>query len=270
VILIWTFATVGGIMRPYIGITDFTTSEQVDLLMRYFEDYPNTKRMLHVGVMTSYKQLHGLPSKWQNVFPKSSEIADIFQRDDVYNCLHYADYDGHPGLRQTLGKAIISGGPKLHSLQLDMIWPDPDAIRSAIEDTGNVTDVILQINKFAMGQCQEQPHLVARRLKSYQGIVTRVLLDKSMGRGAGLDARLLTTYARAIVETIPEIGLGVAGGLGPSTLYLLDPLIKAFPNISIDAQSRLRPSGSALAEPIDWDMAGLYLKRSIEYFAANA
>lgn len=254
-------------MRPYIGITDFTASWQVDLLAHCFKDHPTTNRILHVGVMTSYKQIHALPSKWQNIFPKPSEIASIFARDDVLNCLHYADYDGHPDLRKSLAQAIRYGGRHLHSLQLDMIWPDQDAIRGAIEDTGNVVDVILQVNKFAMEQCDNDAQRVVERLKEYRGIVTRVLLDKSMGRGAGLDAKVLLLFARAIKAAFPGLGLGVAGGLGPDSLYLLDPFMKEFPDMSIDAQSRLRPKGSAFAEPIDWKMAEKYLALSLQYFA---
>ena len=46
--------------------------------------------------MMSWKSLHGLPSKWTNAFPTNEQVADIFVAErDVYNVLHYADYDGH-------------------------------------------------------------------------------------------------------------------------------------------------------------------------------
>jgi hypothetical protein len=59
------------------------------------------------------------------------------------------------------------------------------------------------------------------------------------------------------------MGLVVAGGLGPDSIDMVKPLVKVFPDISIDAQGKLRPSGSAL-DPIDWDMAGTYLARALE------
>ena len=69
--------------------------------------------------------------------------------------------------------------------------------------------------------------------------------------------------SRAIKENIPEFGIVVAGGLGPRTLHLIEPIIEEFPDISIDAQGQLRPSHNAL-DPIDWDMAGEYLTKSLQ------
>jgi len=44
----------------------------------------------------------------------------------------------------------------------------------------------------------------------------------------------------------------------PTSMNLLMPIVQEYHSISIDAQGKLRPSGSAL-DPIDWDMAETYL-----------
>lgn len=59
------------------------------------------------------------------------------------------------------------------------------------------------------------------------------------------------------------LGIVATGGLGPEGIGLVEPLVEEFPDISINAQGRLRPSGSAL-DPIDWDVAKTYLVRALE------
>jgi hypothetical protein len=95
-------------MNPYIGITDFMDFGQVQEMSRVFSAHlpQGSERKLHVGVMMSWKTLHDIPSKWQNVFPPKDRIASIFSSEEVYNCLHYADYDNNPDLQESLAEAI--------------------------------------------------------------------------------------------------------------------------------------------------------------------
>jgi hypothetical protein len=48
-------------------------------------------------------------------------------------------------------------------------------------------------------------------------------------------------------------------------MELVDPIIQEIPWVSIDAQSKLRPSGSAL-DPIDWTMARDYIEKASQLF----
>jgi hypothetical protein len=247
-------------MQPYIGITDFTSFSQVERMQDVFARHRKTKseRMLHVGVMMSYKTLHGIPTKWSSVFPAKETIRGIFASDEAYNCLHYADYDRNPDLWRDLVEAISYGGILIRALQLDMVWPEPADIANAVHTSRKYLEVILQINSVALDDVDNDPGRLVERLEEYQHVIHRVLLDKSMGRGLGLDAAALLPFARAIQNAYPELGLGIAGGLGPDSLNLIAPLHAEFPNVSIDAQGRLRHSGSAL-DPIDWNLAERYL-----------
>lgn len=255
-------------MNPYIGITDFLNFEQVQEMYRVFSAHrpQESNRILHVGVMMSYKTLHNVPSRWQNAFPPKDRIASIFSSDEVYNCLHYADYDNNPNLWKSLATAISYGGIGIHALQLDMIWPDPSEIANGVHTSRKQIEVILQISKNALEEVGNDPQRVVKRLGDYEGVIHRVLLDKSMGKGLGMDADGLIPFARAIRENFPALGIGAAGGLGPETIQLVEPLVAAFPDLSIDAQGRLRPSGNAL-DPIDWNMAGKYLIKANQLFA---
>lgn len=256
-------------MNPYVGITDFTSFEQVTKMLEVFRRHksPGSQRVLHVGVMMSFKTLNGIETKWSKAFPPKETIADIFRPSDeeVYYCLHYADYD-HDTKFSDLARGLEYAGPWVNAVQLDMPWPDPGVVASGVHTSRKQIEVILQVGKNAIEEASNDPAEVVRRLDDYEGVIHRVLLDKSMGRGLGMDATGLIPFARAIRESFPTLGIGAAGGLGPETIQLVEPLAAVFPDLSIDAQGRLRPSGNAL-DPIDWDMAGSYLVKAQQLFA---
>ncbi len=255
-------------MNPYIGITDFTDFAQVQKMLEIFRSYnlAVSNRMLHIGVMMSHKTLHGIPSKWQDAFPPKERIASIFGSDEAYNCLHYANYEQTVGFWEDLVEAIFYGGIGIHAIQLDMIWPDPGEVANGVHASRKQIEVILQIGQYAFEEVNNHPERVVERLGDYGGVIHRILLDKSMGRGIGMDAREFLTLAEAIRNRFPALGIGVAGGLGPDTLHLVAPIVEKFPDISIDAQARLRPSWSAL-DPINWDLAESYLVKALQLFA---
>lgn len=248
---------------PYIGITDFMTYNQVQRMLTTFKTHLTKEhhRRLHVGVMMSYKTLHGLETKWTKAFPKNEDITAIFNSKETMNCLHYADYEEF-NLYSSLVDAISFGGDGMNALQLDMVWPNPEHVSDAVRGATKPLEVILQVGKNAIDRANNDPKEVINRLRDYQGCIHHVLLDKSMGRGLGMDAKGLIPFARAIQEEFPQLGLAAAGGLGPNSINLVKPLYQEFPDISIDAQGKLRPSGNAL-DPIDWNMADGYLMSAL-------
>ena len=253
-------------MFPYIGITDFKTVDQVRHMIAVFEanrlqSAIKADRKLMVGVMMSYKTLNHIPSKWAAVWPTSQEIGDIFiDHPLVLNALHYADFDGQTQALH-LQTAAFYGGKHLHAIQLDMIWPDPDMIYEFLQgDPG--FGIILQVNALALEKVGNDPASLIRQLRRYKGLVSVVLLDKSMGKGMGMDAEGLLPFARAIAGSDLGFGLAAAGGLGPDTLHLVEPLLREFPTLSIDAQGKLKPGGDPL-QPTDWDLASAYLIKAL-------
>lgn len=248
---------------PYIGITDFLNYAQVVQMEAVFKASLNPKqnRRLHIGVMMSYKTLNGIETKWSKAFPPKEDISDIFGSTYTMNCLHYADYDA-VNVTENLVRAVGYGGPGMNALQLDMLWPDPTSIAIAVGAASQPIEVIVQVGRQAIESSNNNPAEVVRRLESYVGVAHHVLIDKSMGKGLGMDAEALLPYAQAINGAFPQFGLVAAGGLGPTSIDLVQPLAAKFPNISIDAQGKLRPSGSA-HDPIDWDMAGMYLRQAL-------
>lgn len=264
--------------KRYLGITDVPDKHRLNDMIDVFEwsGAPELGMLLHAGIMMSYKTLNHLPSKWTGAWPKNEEIADIFVSDpNVLNTLHYADYDGID-IEASLDRAIAFGGPHLDALQLDMVWPDPKAIARVKGRENASLRIILQVSAVALDQAGNDPDEVVARLTAYEEaaaqvggwgvrIINDVLFDKSMGRGQGLDADVLRPFIAAVRAQAPDLGISVAGGLGPDSLLLAGPLVWDFPMLSIDAQSKLRPSGDA-HDPIDWDMAEAYVRRAVRMF----
>jgi hypothetical protein len=256
----------------YIGITDFMTADQVRIMTEVFPKSSDWNRQLGVGVMMSRKTHLGIPSRWANAFPQNEDVASIFlDAPSVFNILHYADYEDLTK-QSELEDVLRLGGLNLHALQLDMIWPDPEMVHRAIAAHGHqhrrLVDIILQVGANAFTLAGNTPVCVVNRLAAYDsaGILKYVLLDRSMGQGRAMDAGSLIPFIDAIRTAYPKTRIVVAGGLGPDTIGLVQPIVRKYPGeISIDAQGRLRQSHSAL-DPIDWSMAEEYLRKAIVLF----
>jgi hypothetical protein len=254
-------------MDSYIGITDFTTSDQVDQMVNVFTKSFSGKsaRKLMVGAMMNRKSLLGLPNKWSEIYPKPDIFKSIYskKRDQVINTLHYADYEDDTSI-DTLTKAfsIANACNALDAVQFDMIWPEKE-----ITDTAAAVGlkVILQIGRKAMQCFNNDPAYIASKILDYGDTVHGVLFDRSGGLGEPMDAELLRSY---IIETKmihPDLTIAVAGGLGPGQMHLVEPLIEQFPYLSVDAQGKLRRSGKSI-HPIDWDLAEMYIQQSAKIF----
>lgn len=250
---------------PYIGITDFMSREQSLAMLSSFQTMASggIPHKLMIGVMMSYKTLNKMETKWTKAFPRNEDVSHIFVDHPLaLNTLHYADYTNTDVL-DCLTQAVFYGGFDIHALQLDMVWPKPSDIAGAMY-RDNIS-VILQVGKNALAEAHDDPQEVLARLEEYTGVIHGVLFDKSMGQGKVMDVDILSPYVEAVYEHLPHLRVAVAGGLGPTTVGIAMPLISRFPDISIDAQGRLRPSGNAL-DPIDWELANTYLKEATKLF----
>lgn len=254
---------------PYISITDFMHPDQVRAMSAVLKKTGSSHK-LGVGVMMSYKTLHGLPTKWMDAFPKNQDIENIFiNSTDVFNVLHYADYNGESsGLDYATGLSWC--GPNVDAIQFDMIWPKVEDLEYvAYRGAHNrlPIEIILQVGSNAMEAAGNDPCKVAEKLFRYYhaDCLDRVLLDKSMGKGQPMNAEILLPYIREIKAYFSDLDIVVAGGLGPETMHLVEPILAEFPDVSIDAQGRLRGSGNAL-DSIDWDRAAEYLKKAALIF----
>lgn len=252
-----------------VSITDFMDASEVEAMLRVFVDAggPDAGLRLATGVMTSRRVLRGLSSNFSSAPPQPRQISHILSSPchNTYHVLHYADYRGETTIRD-LALAAARGGCFLDALQLNMRWPDPDTVKAFRRRHPNI-DIILQIGRDAMKDCGDDPQAVAQRLMDYGDAVAGVLLDRSMGAGKPMDPYLLMRYAEVIAYALPNCAILFAGGLGPDTLHLLEPIFEKMPGTvrGIDAQGDLHFDRSPF-QPVNWDRAALYVRRAIPLF----
>ncbi len=262
----------------YIGITDFTSRKQAeemaDVLARKTKGM-KVPPLLMVGIMMSFKTLWEIPSEWASIWPAKERLDDIFPEYDtpgVLNTLHYADFHDPAGwpleqdLFHSLFRAMDYARNNLHAIQLDMTWPDPGQIYSAVHASRRAIQVILQVGIKALAEAENNPGIVGEMLGDYVDVLDGVLLDQSMGEGKLLKPEELLPFIQEIKKVHPKMHIAVAGGLGPSTMSVIEPLLRVYPDISIDAQAALRPSKNA-RHSLDNFMSTRYLVEASETFA---
>ncbi len=247
-------------MDPYIGVTGFMSETEV---WKVLDALPKkTTRQLMVGVLASSKTLAGGTNRYPNRYPRIDRLDDIFVHDErLLNLIHYATDD-----RDTLGaqlRQIWSGVALAEGFQLNIPWPRPGALYDLLASQFPPC-FVLQIGSRALAEVGDDPRRLAERLEDYDGLAAAILLDGSGGRGVPLDAAKLRPLLEAVRARHPRLGLGVAGGLSPATLHLVEPLLAAFPDLNIDAEGRLREPQT---DQLDLDLARDYVTRSAKLFA---
>ncbi len=220
---------------PYVGVTGFMSSAEVNEALAMVP--AGSTRRLMVGVLASSKTLAGQHNKWPGRYPKREAIASILTNDArALNLVHYST-DRPETLFTQLVELTKFAGPRLDGFQLNIAWPS----MSQIEDYAAIYPnmfLLLQIGGKAMAQVESMERFT-ELVGAHLPMIDAILVDSSGGKGKPLDAVKGAEYLRA-ARKHPTLGIGIAGGLGPETLHLLDPLVKEFPELSIDAEGRLR------------------------------
>ena len=248
------------VAKQYVSITDFFTVDQARQMRELIPR--DSGLVLGVGVMMSWKTMNDIPTKWVNSFPPVYKIPSIFEPDPrVFNVLHYASDVEPEALFHQLAKATELARPYMEGLQLDIEWPSVGALRRYKKSYPGIK-IILQVGPQALETVKHDAKEIARRVaEEYLPYVDYVLLDGSGGRGIPMETGPLLEKIAAIKQRTPLMPIAVAGGLGPNTLHLVEPILRVYPSVSIDAQGRLRREKM---DPIDWDMSSKYVIDSVE------
>lgn len=106
------------------------------------------------------------------------------------------------------------------------------------------------------------PEELATRVAEYDEVAEYVLLDPSGGYGKPFDPERVRDYLLALEAQNLGMGLGVAGGLSPATLNLVEPLVWEFYDLSIDAEGRLRTP----EDHLDLAVSSEYLRKAFAIF----
>jgi len=246
----------------YIGITGFTSPHEVSALVDLIP--PESYRKLMVGVCATWKSLNYIPMKpkWAKQTPSPDRISSIFlDHLSVINLVHYST-DHQDTLLEQMRRIIDYAGPNLHGFQLNIPWPNIEQLAGLVFRSDYPYRVVLQISQKAMDAVGQKPQGLISMLKQYVGLIDDILIDLSGGTGKPLDTELVRDLLMAVAEKGWDIGLGAAGGLGPYSLDLVEPLLIDFPNLNIDAQGRLRNQNNDL----DIGLAQEYLRKAFNMF----
>lgn len=258
---------------PYIGITGFMRSYEVKLILDTFvKSRPLIKnsfyqtlfqgendRILMVGVLASVKTLYGKTNKWPNRYPKIEDIKNIFlcNPSHLLNLVHYST--GHiETLYPQLALLTEIAGPNCDGFQLNIAWPDADEM-SVFKKRYPYKKIVLQVGRKALDIANAVINLESH-LSSYEGLIDYVLFDPSGGRGEPFDTGEMHHCLKVAQKCLKGVGIGVAGGLSAETLDNLQPILGDFPDISIDAESRLRNENDHLV----LSKAEFYIKKAFK------
>lgn len=245
----------------YVGVTGvMNAAEAESILVALPED---SDRLLMVGVLASSKTIRGVKNKWPGRYPKFTDIKTIFvPHRRVLNLIHYSTDDMDTVDKQMSFVKSIAG-PEFCGFQLNMKWPS----RIKLEDYRNaegVCKIVLQVGRGAMDVIDNSPRKFGKMLATYRHLIDYVLIDPSGGLGRPFDIEKTRNYLYS-AASLDMCGLAVAGGLSPTTLHLLEPLIEEFPDLSIDSEGRLRTPQPE--DALDLLLAKEYVKSACEMFS---
>ncbi len=225
----------------------------------------SSDRLVMIGVLASQTTVFlGLKNKWPNRYPNPSDIASIFPNHHLaLNLIHYNTKESDTLLKQMLEVTELSGS-NFQGFQLNVAWPSPLVLEGYRREFGNMK-IVLQVGGYAFKKIGNSPVNLARKVVGeYHGLVDHLLLDPSGGFGKPFNTELAREYLDELRGQGAEnfLGLGVAGGLSPTTLNLVEPLVQDYPELSIDAEGRLRDEN----DRIDQSIAKEYVSKAFHIF----
>lgn len=252
--------------KPYVGITGFMSPTEVFGVLDS-TDLKKADRMLMVGVLASSKSLQGIPNKWPGRYPAIGEVVNIFPNiEDCLNLVHFNTKEPESLLPQLLLVTELAGN-HFNGFQLNIAWPSVRVLED-YKELHPDKSIVLQIGGGAFEEISHSPKKLADKVHSeYAGLIDYVLLDPSGGTGQPFNPDIARSYLEALSVKPNDFGLGVAGGLSPTTLDLIEPLVKDFPDLSIDAEGRLR---NKEYDSLNIETARDYVKKSLELFSIPA
>lgn len=232
-------------MRPksYIGITGFKTREQVEAVLAAHP--ANSDFLVMIGVLANDRSIRGEPVKNTKRYLTEEELRTVFVKHP--RALHLVHFNTRKQakLLDDMFYALLLAGPDCQGLQLNIAWPSERVLRDFQRycQSDWCKTIVLQCGKKALDEVGWSPLKLVERLKRYEGLIDYVLIDPSGGGGQEFDPYFACSCFGAIGRALPDIGLGIAGGLNAESLgRLIDPITGAFPGLgfSTDTETGVR------------------------------
>jgi hypothetical protein len=277
---------------PYIGVTGIVTPDDLDTVrecVRTLRDNCPTvlggdpTHRFMAGVLVSHKTLNGLPTTNRR-YPARTMVETLLKgcmEAGAWPVIHYNTHAKGDALALEL-EQLCKDFPSMRGLQLNLVCPNPEVVKSFASDPTRRVEVILQINHTSLVKSAVPPAKIGHPCDyamGYSGI-SHALMDASGGRGKAFDPVETADTICGTIDTLSKSGvrLGLAGGLGPECSSLLEDLkaglwgYEGDPDIelrelSFDAESRVRV---LVPDPIEGEKYQDMLDRTkcIAYVAA--
>jgi hypothetical protein len=247
----------GNLRSPYLGIAATMNVNQISwttTLSRVMKRF-GSARSVAAGLQISHKSLHSelvrRPERLPKVIEVEQWLPDAFaylashgnqhKPTKLRNEIHIHFSPGRSG-KHRLGEDLEELGNRLgqwvHGLQINAEWPNPEVVKVWREKFPHHR-IILSVS-YGMTHSGRNPEELAQEIRMhYGGLISDILFDESGGEGLLISAQWATIWLAAIQRELPQVGLGVAGGLGPGRTGEVAKLMQNYPVLSVDAESWL-------------------------------
>lgn len=219
-----------------IGITGFTTAEEISQLLGQVED--GDRDRLQIGILVSSKSLRGMPTS--NRYPKIADIPAIIRAcGKVSKFIHYNGsmiFATTETQKQDLEK-VLEIAPTINGIQLNIEYPSYGLVQWL--RLSNRKELIIQVRDYESSFLNREDKEVLPYYLSSSFMRLNFLLDSSKGSGGKCDASLLDNVIQQTIQQYPDVRLGIAGGLSADYLPDLQPSTRKLISF-VDAESGLR------------------------------
>ncbi len=238
------------IHKPYIGITGFSTPQEVNQVSKLYlkEGLPKDHTAMY-GIITSNKRIANPDTRGKSS-PSIGNIPSIVSAIPQWALpmLHYYNPE-NKGFSQELYQLMDVSN--CNAVQLNMKWPNIEEVTSLKEKINSFTFTLQLPQRAIEGNTHNE---IFHRLQDYEAVANYTLLDLSGGKGIPFDIVRSKELLALIEEALPKTQLGIAGALnGENVHHKLSSLQRS--KLTCDAQS-----GVMTNYTLDMKKTSLYIK----------
>lgn len=259
-------------LKPYIGVTGIMSRNDYIHVAMPFNMGHNTHQLM-AGILVSSKTKNGMPNKYPNRYPPIESVASLIPTGlDSLNLIHYST-DNPERLAEEMVEVLSHCDDQIDGFQLNVCWPKVSQLEEFYKKHSRKTVIILQIGRHALEQIHFVPRLLVKRIREsgYLDFIQGILIDPSCGKGQAYERGGIADYLAELYNAQLRINIGIAGGLHGGLCpngrdnfleFALSPLAQMYPDLSIDAEGKLRDADDNL----DYQEVKKYIYESQDIF----
>lgn len=257
-------------MNRYIGITGVMPGN-IGFVKKEYQKIAHPKQEIGLqvpnlmcGILVSTTTLRGERNAYPERYPRVADIPGMLVPQE--NILYIAHFYGRDDdLAENLPRLVEVCGKNLSGIQLNMSWPDGYVLWE-FKKKYPFLPIILSINRKAI--IRKSFGITLAKVQAYEDVVDGLIFDLSEGNGIPLAVEETREFLRIFSPLEKkDVRITIAGGLYGAALKEKEvaDLIRTYPGVGIDAESRLRMGGG-----LDKELVKRYLNRGIKLMSHQA